>query len=305
MSVILYSMNSMNQPRFISLFLKGIAIGTAAIIPGISGGTIAVMLGIYKELISAIVNLTKAWRTSLQLLIPVGLGAVTAIIALSYPMTLAFTYAPLPTVSLFAGLIIGSLPKLRKDLPKVWSFSQWILVILPALIAISLGVFSVVGSLDATDILVSPQIFPKMILLVIGALGVSAFIVPGISGSMLLLSIGFYEPILNSLNRLVNQLFQWQEMVPEVINFTFLGLGALVGFFSISLLMKFLFEKHRLAVSLSVFGFILGSLFSVYYNYEIVSVYSSISLIVIAMSLLTLGLGARLSFQLNRYDATR
>jgi putative membrane protein len=305
MSVILYSMNSMNQPRFISLFLKGIAIGTAAIIPGISGGTIAVMLGIYKELISAIVNLTKAWRTSLQLLIPVGLGAVTAIIALSYPMTLAFTYAPLPTVSLFAGLIIGSLPKLRKDLPKVWSFSQWILAILPALIAISLGVFSVVGSLDATDILVSPQIFPKMILLVIGALGVSAFIVPGISGSMLLLSIGFYEPILNSLNRLVNQLFQWQEMVPEVINFTFLGLGALVGFFSISLLMKFLFEKHRLAVSLSVFGFILGSLFSVYYNYEIVSVYSSISLIVIAMSLLTLGLGARLSFQLNRYDATR
>ncbi len=294
------------KPRhFLSLYLKGLAIGTAAIIPGISGGTIAFMLGIYDQLITAIVRLKSAWRSSLSIILPVGFGALTAILMLTYPMTLAFTYAPLPTVSLFAGFIVGSLPHLRRELPKTWSKNAWMIVILPAIFAASLGVLSVIGSLDATTVLVGDSIFAKLSLPFVGALGVSAFIVPGISGSMLLLSIGFYEPILSSLSRLLDALFVWNDMLPEFINFGFLGVGALVGFFTISLLMKFLFDRHRQAVSLGVFGFIIGSLFSIYFNYEIVGAYEVFSLLVAIFSLLMFTLGVAGSYTLYRHHASR
>ena len=185
----------MIKPNFMSYLLKGLAIGTAAIIPGISGGTIAFMLGVYDQIIDAIVSIRRHTKKSLEVLLPVGIGIVVAIGLLTYPLGLALTYAPFPTVTLFAGLIIGSLPQLKKDLPKALNARAWILLVVPASIAILLGVFSVIGELDATSVLTGNDFLPKLSLLLVGFLGVSAFVVPGISGSMLLLSIGFYEPV--------------------------------------------------------------------------------------------------------------
>ena len=122
------------NPNFINLFLKGLAIGTAAIIPGISGGTIAFMLGIYDLLIESIVSIKKNFRQSLTVLLPTGLGIVLAIGALTFPMGLAFEFAPLPTVALFAGFIIGSLPTLRRDLPMHFSAVNWVYILIPGLI---------------------------------------------------------------------------------------------------------------------------------------------------------------------------
>jgi putative membrane protein len=267
----------MQITNWFRLFFKGLAIGTAAIIPGISGGTIAYMLGIYDQLIFAIVNISKAWKPSIRILLPVALGAVVAIGLLTIPLSWAFTYAPLPTVSLFAGFIIGSLPFLRKDLPKGFTPSQWVFILLPALFATLLGILSVIGKLDAGEILLTDVWVAKTVLIVVGFLGVSAFVVPGISGSMLLLDIGFYEPILNSLRRLLESINDWVALAPELINFTFLGVGALIGFFVISRLMAFLLKRYRTAVNLGVFGFILGSLVAIYFNYEIVSAYASLT----------------------------
>jgi putative membrane protein len=288
-----------------SYLLKGLAIGTAAIIPGISGGTIAFMLGIYDQIIDAIVSIRLQSKKSLQVLLPVGVGVVVAIGLLTYPMGLALMYAPFPTVTLFAGFIVGSLPQLRKDLLNKLNIKAWVLLIVPAVIATLLGVFSVIGELDATSVLTSDAFLPKLSLLVVGLLGVSAFVVPGISGSMLLLSIGFYEPVLSSLKRLLDNLFDINGLIPEVINFSLLGVGALVGFVLISVLMKWLLTHHRSEVKLAVFGFILGSLVAIFYNYEMIPVYESLNLIMVMIGLLTLALGIWISLELNKRYATR
>lgn len=295
----------MMKTNFISNLIKGLAIGTAAIIPGISGGTIAFMLGIYDHMIEAIVSLRRQPKKSLQLLLPVGLGIVGAIGLLTYPMGLALTYAPFPTITLFAGLIVGSLPQLRKDLPTKLDGKAWVIVVIPAILAMLLGVFSVIGELDATSVLVDAAFLPKLLLLGVGFLGVSAFVIPGISGSMLLLSIGFYEPVLSSLRRLLDSLFDVNNLIPELINFSLLGMGALVGFVVISLVMKWLLSHHREAVNLAVFGFILGSLVAIFYNYDMVIVYEQIDLWMMVLGVFTLTLGGYLSLELNKRYATR
>ncbi len=291
--------------NFLSLFLKGLAIGTAAIIPGISGGTIAFMLGIYDSLIESIVNIKKNFKKSITILIPTGLGIVIAIGALTFPMGLALEHAPLPTVALFAGFIIGSLPTLRKALPIKFTINQWFYVLIPALIALLLGVFSVVGELDASAILEGDALLPKLILIVVGFLGVSAFIVPGISGSMLLLTIGFYEPVLNSLQRLIENVFNIEGLLPEVINFALLGIGALVGFIVISLLMSMLFKKYKDQIHLAIYGFIVGSIGAIFYNYKIVPVYADLNFIMILISFITLFVGVSVSYRLNQQYASR
>jgi putative membrane protein len=295
----------MIKPNFISYLLKGLAIGTAAIIPGISGGTIAFMLGIYDQIIEAIVSLRRHTKKSLELLLPVGIGIVVAIGLLTYPMGLALIYAPFPTVTLFAGFILGSLPQLRKDLPVTLNLRAWVFLFVPAIIAMLLGVFSVIGELDATSVLTSDAFLPKLSLIVVGLLGVSAFVVPGISGSMLLLSIGFYEPILSSLRRLLDNLFDLNGLIPEVINFGLLGVGALVGFAVISVVMKWLLTHHRQDVNLAVFGFILGSLVAIFYNYEMVPVYEQLDVFMVVLGVITLTLGGYISLELNKRYATR
>jgi putative membrane protein len=295
----------MKKPNFMSYLLKGLAIGTAAIIPGISGGTIAFMLGIYDQIIDAIVSIRRHTKQSLQVLLPVGIGVIVAIGLLSYPMGLALMYAPFPTVTLFAGFIIGSLPQLRKDLPRTFNAKSLVFLVVPAIVAMLLGVFSVIGELDATSVLTGDAFLPKLSLLVVGLLGVSAFVVPGISGSMLLLSIGFYEPVLSSLRRLLENLFNMNGLLPEIINFSLLGIGALGGFALISVLMKWLLTHYRNEVNLAVFGFILGSLVAIFYNYEMIPVYENLNLIMVIFALITLASGVWISLELNKRYATR
>ncbi len=277
--------------------------GVAAIIPGISGGTIAFILGIYDELIEAINNITKQVKTSLTILIPVGLGVLSAIIALTIPIGLAFDYFPLPTVSLFAGFIVGGLPLLAKKADLKRNVLSWVTLLIPALIAVSLGVFSVWGELDASAILDQSALLPKISLIVIGALGVSAFIVPGISGSMLLLTLGFYEPILNSLENVIDALPNVFAAGNDLTNFVFLGVGLLVGFISISALMGYLLKHYSRTVYIAVFGFVVGSLFSVFVNYEIIDVYGDLDVLYIILSVFTLGGGTIASYRLNTQHA--
>jgi putative membrane protein len=139
----------------------------------------------------------------------------------------------------------------------------------------------------------------------VGLLGVSAFVVPGISGSMLLLSIGFYEPILSSLERFINNLFVLDQLLLEVINFALLGVGALIGFVVISMLMKWLLTRYRTELNLAVFGFILGSLVAIFYNYEMMPVYDQLTLVMMFIGLITLVMGVWISLQLNKRYATR
>lgn len=275
--------------------LVGMAIGTAAIIPGISGGTIAVLLKVYDKIIASINTLFSNFKHSILFLIPIILGLGLSVLSLTFPMMFAFANFPLPVVSLFAGLIIGGTFSLRKELPKKFNVNHILILSLSFIVASLLGLFSIIGNLDGTRILEDISLSSGMILMVVGFLGVSAFIVPGVSGSMLMLSIGFYIPILNLIRQFIDFNFAW----PQLFSFTFLALGALLGLVFISNLMGYLMKYHRSIFFVGILGFVLGSIISLYINYEIIDFYAEITIPTILLSVTSLVLGFFISRKLE------
>ena len=281
------------------LFFKGIAIGTANIIPGVSGGTIAFLLGIYDDMIEAIAGIRRHFMKSILFLLPILIGALGAVLALVFPITWAFDHYPLPLVTLFAGLIIGGLPSLLPTIKGQFSWWRFVILLITAAIAVALGALSVVTSFDASSVLATITPLNATLIIVVGILGSAAMVMPGISGSMQLLVIGFYAPLTELLGEIMGALVggtlftNWTPILVVI----FFALGLIGGFFLISLLMKFLLQKYKLATYFGIIGFILGSLFALYYNYEVVWMYSSLPWwhMPIAVALLALGIVSSLA----------
>lgn len=276
-------------------FVLGFAIGTAAIIPGISGGTIAILLKIYDKIIFSINNLFKDFKTSFLYLLPIVIGIVFAIILLTLPITYAFSTFPLPLVSLFAGLIVGGSFSLHKELPKNYKVQDVLVFILSFLVAALLGIFSVLGELDGTSVLAEISFSSSIILFLIGFLEISAFIIPGISGSMLLLSIGFYFPILDLLSEFMSLSFN----IVQLTNLSLLGLGALFGLTFIGRVMAYMMKSHRKILFVGILGFILGSIISLYVNYEVIGAYETFDFFTLFVSVIALGCGFFISKKLE------
>ena len=287
----------------VMLFAKGMAIGTAVIIPGVSGGTIAFLLGIYDQMIEAIVGIRRHFIKSVLYLLPILIGALAAVLALVLPITWMFDHAPLPLVTLFAGLILGGLPSWFPTVKGNASSLRIVVLITALLVAALLGVLSVVTSFDASAILATPTIPNSLLIIFVGMLGASALVMPGISGSMLLLVIGFYAPLTNMIKDMMTSLGNgtlFSNWTPLLVLGLFV-IGLLVGFVLISLLMKFLLEKHKLTTYFGIIGFIIGSVLALYYNYEVVWMYSSLPWWHIPIALALLALGFLGSHLLSKY----
>ena len=242
--------------------LTGMAIGTAIIVPGISGGTIALVFGAFKKIVNAVDDLfTKKFFKSLAILIPFLIGSIIAVAALVFPFQFAFKYCLFSIVCLFAGFIIGSLPgvfdQVKERKP---SKSNILFTVLGFIVAGIIGVFSVIFDFNtAINALFDGRPwYLYLIIFVVGIFGSTGLIVPGFSGSMLLMVIGFYQPILN--------LVDFSNFWPNVsLGFVF-ALGVLVGFILFSKLMNSLITNHKRETLFVVIGFIIGSIFSIFFN---------------------------------------
>lgn len=242
--------------------ITGMAIGSAIIVPGISGGTIALVFGAFKKIVNAVDNLfTKFFWKNLLILLPFLIGSIIAVAALVYPFQLAFEYCLFSIVCLFAGFIIGSLPGVVDQVnEKKPSTSNIIQLVIGFIIAGIIGVFSVIFDFYTaiSSLFIERPWYLYLIIFVVGIFGSTGLIVPGFSGSMLLMVIGFYQPILD--------LVDFSNFWPNIsLGFVF-ALGVLVGFIIFSKLMNKLITNHRRATLFVVIGFILGSLISIFVN---------------------------------------
>ena len=242
--------------------ITGMAIGTAIIVPGISGGTIALVFGAFKRIVDAVDNLfTKAFWRNLLILLPFLIGSIIAVAALVYPFQLAFDYCLFSIVCLFAGFIIGSLPGIVDQVKeKKPSISNIIQLVIGFIIAGIIGVFSIIFDFHTAiyGLFSERPWYLYLVIFVVGIFGSTGLIVPGFSGSMLLLVIGFYQPILD--------LVDFTNFWPNIsLGFVF-ALGVLVGFIIFSKLMNKLITNHRRSTLFVVIGFILGSLISIFVN---------------------------------------
>ncbi len=272
--------------------LTGMAIGTAIIVPGISGGTIALIFGAFQRIVDAVDNLfTKKFWSSLLILLPFLIGSIIAVAALVFPFQLAFKYCLFSIVCLFAGFILGSIPRVTEELKGQKTTKKNIIqLIIGFLIAGIIGVFSVIFRFnEKIDLLfVDRPWYLYVIIFIVGIFSSSGLIVPGFSGSMLLMIIGFYEPIL--------KLVDFSNFGPNVLLGFVFALGVLVGFIILSKLMSSLFEKHRISTLYVVIGFIFGSLISIFVNSKMFSyIGDGLSLLDCILGPVLLGVGLLLS----------
>ncbi len=243
---------------FLTDILRGVAIGIAFIIPGFSGGSVAAILGIYERLVGAIANIFKRFKESILTLLPVLLGMLVGIAALILPIQWGLKNYPIPTVTLFVGLAIGGLPsvtqKLKGGRPAPVHFAAFFI---PLIVAAALCFLP-----NAKEVnLLEPNFGLCLLLVLMGFLGSAALVIPGISGSMLLLIFGFYNPIVHILT---DNLLKGLNVGVSLLVLLCLAIGVAVGFFAISVLMKYLLEKHPRGTYFAIFGFILGSIPAVY-----------------------------------------
>ncbi len=242
----------MKVKKFFKNFAMGAGIGVAMIIPGVSGGTIAVLFNVYEKLIGAISDLRKDFKNSFFFLLPIALGALCGIAALYFPLKYAIQYAPVPTILLFAGLMTGSLPKLFKDTRKNgFKPTDFIALILPLALVVGICFIPALGQADLSE---SMLWWGYVVLVLIGALASCALVVPGVSGSLLLLIFGYYQPILD----VISQIFS--DFPHSLLVLALFAAGLIAGFFSIAKLMKLLLKKFPRATGWAIMGFVLGSI---------------------------------------------
>lgn len=239
--------------------LKGMVIGTANIIPGVSGGTMAVSMGIYDKLIHCLTHLFKEFKQSMKFLIPIILGAGIALVGLSFIIEPAFEYFPLQTNCLFIGLIVGGLPAVFK---KVKGKGVKLSYIIPFLIFFGIVVgMALLGGTEgeAADLTLS---FGSVVMLfVVGVIASATMVIPGVSGSMMLLLMGYYNPIIATIKNFITALtsFDMQGILQGCGVLIPMGLGVIVGIFGIAKIVEIIFEKFPIQAYWAIIGLIVAS----------------------------------------------
>lgn len=242
---------------FFTDIARGAAIGVAFIIPGFSGGSVAAILGIYEKLVGAIADIFKSFLKSVRILAPILLGMIIGIAALIFPIAWGLRSYPVPTVSLFVGLALGGLPSITDKVKGKPSAGQIVAGVVALAVAAALSFLPIAGDVN----LFALEWWGYLLLVVIGAVGSCALVVPGISGSMLLLIFGYYNPVVNLF---LEHLLRGDQVGVCLAVFACLAVGIVIGFFAISVLMKFLLKKYPKATHFAIIGFIVGSVPAVY-----------------------------------------
>jgi len=252
----------MRRPKdYLLLYLKGVSMGGADVIPGVSGGTIAFITGIYEELINSLksidgtaaklllrLHLSEFWtRINGSFLITVLAGILTSLMSLAKLMTYLLEYHPIPIWSFFFGLILVSSPLIMRDIHQ-WSLASVAAFIVGAIIAYGITVLS-------------PTETPTNLFFIFfcGALAICAMILPGISGAFVLLLIGKYEYMINALIALD---------FPVILVF---ASGCFLGLVGFSHVLSWILKHYRYPSLALLAGFMIGSLNKVWPWKEVVA----------------------------------
>ena len=242
------------------LCIKGFLIGIANIIPGVSGGTLAITMGIYEELIEAISHFFTRLKSNLNFLMPIIIGALVSIVIGSKIIGYSLDEFPLPTILFFTGLILGGLPMLYKKIKGSFKISNVVIFISTFAIIIGL-MFLKSGSYVSFE---NMHLLDYIMLFIVGVVAAATMIIPGISGSFMLMVMGYYKPILNTINDLTS----FNNIGSNLAILIPFGIGVLVGIVLIAKLIEFLFKKFEVPTYFGIIGFVLASIIGIFVSAE-------------------------------------
>ncbi len=249
----------------IKLILKGVMMGVANIIPGVSGGTMAVSMGIYDKIIHAATHLVSEFKKSMKLLLPIVLGMALGIVVLARILEYMFARVPLQTNLLFIGLIIGGLPAITKKVKGKTIRGGHILVCL-LFFGVVAGL-AMVGEQEGAAADLSFNMINIIKLFGVGIVASATMVIPGVSGSMMLMLMGYYNPILNEVNDFIDNLVQFN--VPGILDgckvLVPFGIGVVVGIFAIAKIIEIIFEKFPDHAYWAIIGLIVASPVAIFF----------------------------------------
>lgn len=237
--------------NYIINILKGVVIGVSNVIPGVSGGTMAVVMGIYDKIISSVNGFFKDIKKNIMFLGTLAIGAVAGILLFTNLIDYLLKNFNEQTNFFFIGLILGTGPLLfKKATEKKVKAGNWFALVIGFVIVAGLGVLEKVNP-DAAFL---STIFKPNTLgfFVAGFIAAATMILPGISGSFMLLLIGLYEPIIEIVKNF------------DIINMGVVGVGVILGFLSMTKIIEKLFDKYPQTAYCIIFGLVVGSIFVIF-----------------------------------------
>ncbi len=236
---------------YIIISLKGIAMGAADVVPGVSGGTIAFISGIYEELLNSIssFNLSlfsvlknegfkKVWKmVNGRFLLALFIGIFISVLSLAKLIENLLENHPILIWSFFFGLVLASIIYIAKQI-KIWNIKCYLYLIFGLIFAYYITTLNPVISQNSSP----------WFLFLAGMIAICAMILPGISGSFILVLLGAYKPILNAIN------------TKDFFSIIIFMAGAILGLLTFSRVLKWLFSKYKNYTLALLIGFIAGSL---------------------------------------------
>ncbi|MDR0462814.1 MAG: DUF368 domain-containing protein [Pseudomonadales bacterium] len=293
----------------IKSFINGAIFGAVQTIPGVSGGTVAIILGFYDDLIKSLSNLRQDLKNNLKFLIPLGVGTVFGILAFSFVTNYLITNHSFPIMLFFIGLIVGIIP-LTYDLVKIpgkkLSVKDIVLIVIPIIVLVVITHLSNAGDTavvtDPAEVLAGIDIPYMLFLFVAGALAAASLIIPGLSGSFVLLVLGIYHVAIYSASQITTILTTdptnvalWLEIFKFVIP---LSIGILVGGVTTVKIVEKLLKNFYRVTYLAILGLLIGSVYAIA-NEPIVT-QSGVSSSLVASGIVACMLGAAISYNLGK-----
>ena len=233
-------------------FIKGIVVGATMMVPGVSGGTMALILGIYDDIISAMSNIFEDFKKNAPFLFVVGMGGLIGLVLISWIVDFFIKTYTYPTMFLFLGIVLGGLPILFKEANKgeksKYDLLWFIIGIITILILLLLD--TKINKSLFTFTTLSTGMF--IYLFIAGIIVAVALILPGISTSFLLLTLGLLEPTIEAIKNF------------DLLYLTPIALGTLFGIFATTKILESLMNNKTRPTYLMIIGFVVASMFEVF-----------------------------------------
>lgn len=281
----------------IILVIKGFIMGIANIIPGVSGGTLALILGIYEDFIGAISHFFSKLKENIKFLIPVAFGMVLAIISLSKLIKYSYKNFPIPTSLFFVGLVLGGIPMLLskvKGNKETKSISSYIIALITFSIVILMACSDLIFGSGLKVSLTNMSLIGYILLFIVGIIAAATMVIPGVSGSLVLMLLGYYYPVID----LISELASFKNIFSNILILGVFGLGVLIGIVAISKLLEYLFQKHEVKTYFGVIGFIIASVFAIPIS-TILNNKITFDFFQILIGIICLGIGCIISYKLG------
>ena len=283
--------------NLINQFLRGIVIGVANIIPGVSGGTMMVSMGIYDTLIHCITHLFKQFKKSVLTLLPYAVGMLAGILALASLIHWGLENYSLPTNTLFIGLILGGLGPLLKKIQRKKIGPAAVIAFLALFALIIWMGFQNKDSIQNADT-IEMNAVQMLLMVVMGVISSGTMIIHGVSGSLVLMLLGYYKAVTGALKTVASGLvhFDFAALGQPLLMLIPFVVGIVLGIFGVAKAIEWLSSKYPTATYCGVLGLVVASPISLLIQTDM----SGASFVIVLISIITFAAGFAGAFLLAR-----